>query len=174
MKKVLAFLLLASLSLAAPEAEIQGEAVRAFQAGDYGTAKTLFESLLSMNPKNVAARNYLRAIAQRERSGQRLEEALRKIVIPTVNFRDTTVREAVAYVSQKVQELSGGKQAVNVVWIVSPEQAASTRVTLSLRNVPASEVLRYIGDAANLRFSYDSLALKISPMTKPAGEAVAE
>ena len=35
------------------------------------------------------------------------------------------------------------------------------RVTLSLQNVPASEVLRYIGDASNLKFSYDAYAVKI-------------
>ena len=62
-----------------------------------------------------------------------------------------TVREAVAFVSQKVRELSGGKQSVNVVWMVPAEQTAGERVTLSLRNVPASEVLRYIGDASNLQ-----------------------
>ena len=85
-----------------------------------------------------------------------------------------TVREAVAFVSQKVRELSGGKQSVNVVWMVSPEQTASARVSLSLQNVPASEVLRYIGDASNLRFSYDALAVKIKPMSNPADGKLAE
>jgi hypothetical protein len=174
MKKILALLFLAFSSLAAQQGEIQVEAVRAFQAGDYATAKSLFESLLSIDPKNVTARNYLRVIAQRERTGPGLEAALRKIVIPTVNFRDTTVREAVAFVSQKVGELSGGKQSVNVVWMVPPEQADSARVTLSLQNVPASEVLRYIGDASNLRFSYDPLALKISPMSNPPDQKLVE
>jgi hypothetical protein len=163
MKKLLALVFFAFSSLAAQQSEMQAEAVRAFQAGDYATAKSLFESLLSLEPKNFAARNYLRAIAQREKSGASLEGALRKILIPTVDFRDATVREAVAFVSQKVRELSGGKQSVNVVWMVSPEQTASARVTLSLRNVPASEVLRYIGESSNLQFSYDALAVKIKP-----------
>ena len=168
MKKVLVLLLLAFSSLAAQQSEIQAEAVRAFQAEDYGTAKSLFESLLSIDPKNFAARNYLRAIAQREKGGPGLEEALRKILIPTVDFHDATVREAVAFVSQKVRELSGGNQSVNVVWMVSSEQTASARVTLNLRNVPASEVLRYIGASSNLRFSYDARAVKIQPMSNPA------
>jgi hypothetical protein len=174
MKKLLALLFLAFSSLAAQQNEIQAEAVRAFQAEDYATAKSLFESLLSIDPKNFAARNYLRAIAQREQGGPRLESALRKILIPTVDFRDVTVREAVAFVSQKVRELSGGKQSVNVVWMVSPEQTASVRVSLSLQNVPASEVLRYIGDASNLRFSYDALAVKIKPMSNPTDGKLAE
>ena len=174
MKTILALLLLAFGSLHAQQSEMQAEAVRAFQAEDYTTAKSLFESLLSLDPKNVAARNYLRAIAQREQSGPDLERALRKILIPTVDFRDATVQEAVAFVSQKVRELSAGKQTVNVVWIVSPEQTASARVTLNLRNVPASEVLRYIGASSNLRFSYDTLALKIQPMSSPANGKFSE
>ena len=174
MKKLLALLFLAFSPLAAQQNEIQAEAVRAFQAEDYATAKSLFESLLSIDPKNPAARNYLRAIAQREQGGPGLESALRKILIPTVDFRDVTVREAVAFVSQKVRELSGGKQTVNVVWLVSPEQTATARVTLNLRHVPASEVLRYIGAASNLRFSYDALALKIQPMNSPANGKLTE
>jgi hypothetical protein len=172
MKKVLAVLLLlvAFWSAEAQQREMQVEAVRAFHAGDYATAKSLFESLLSMDPKNFAARNYLRAIEERERSGPGLESALSKIVIPTVDFQDVTVREAVAFVSQKVRELSDGKQSVNVVWMVTAEQTAGARVTLSLQNVPASEVLRYIGDASNLQVSYDALAVKIKPPSKPEDE----
>ena len=64
--------------LEAQQSEMQAEAMRAFQAGDYATAKSLFESLLSIDPKNPAARNYLRAIAQREKGGPGLEGALKK------------------------------------------------------------------------------------------------
>jgi hypothetical protein len=165
MKKALAILLLilALPALEAQHSEIQAEAIRAFQAGDYATAKSLFESILSIDPKNPAARNYLRVIAQREKGGPGLEGTLKKIVIPTVDFHDVSVREAVAFVSQRVRELSGGKQSLNVVWMVPAEQATGERVTLSLQNVPASEVLRYIADASNLQISYDPLAVKIKP-----------
>jgi Tetratricopeptide repeat len=160
-KRLVALLLLAFSSLSAQQEEIQSEAVRAFRAGDYATAKSLFESLLAIDPKNPAARNYLRAIALREGSGSGLETALKNIYIPTIDFRDVTVREAVAFVGQKVHELSGGKQSLNVVWMVPPDTTEGTRVNLSLQNVPASEVLRYIGDASNLKFSYDAHAVKI-------------
>jgi hypothetical protein len=172
MIRLVALLLLLAFSpLVAQQEEIQSEAVRAFQAGDYATAKSLFESLLAMDPKNPAARTFLRAIALREGEGPGLQASLRKINIPAVDFRDVTVREAVAFVAQKVHELSGGKQSLNVVWMVPSETTDSTRITLSLQNVPASEVLRYIGDASDLRFTYDTHAVKIRPMTRPSGEA---
>ncbi len=161
MKRLVALLLVAFSNVVAQHAEIQSEAVRAFQEGDYATAKSLFESLLAVDPKNPAARNYLRAIALREGSGPGLQTILRNINIPTIDFRDVSVREAVAFVAQKVYELSGGERSLNVVWMVSPETIEDKRVTLSLQNVPAAEVLRYIGDASNLKFSYDAYAVKI-------------
>ena len=174
MKKILLLLLLAFSSVGAQQGEIQAEALRAFQAGDYRTARSLFESLVSMDPKNTAARNYLHIIAQREKRAPNLEETLKRIIIPRVDLRDTTVPEAVSFVSQKVHELSAGKYSLNVVWMVSPAQAAESRVTLSLRNVPVSEVLRYVGDASNLRFHFDTLAVKIKPMSNSAGEKLVE
>jgi hypothetical protein len=72
-----------------------------------------------------------------------------------------SVREAVAFVAQKVHELSGGERSLNVVWLIPPETTQDKRVTLSLQNVPAAEVLRYIGDASDLKFTYDAYAVKI-------------
>ena len=162
-KRLVALLLFAFSNLSAQQEEIQLEAVRAFREGDYATAKALFESLLAVDSRNLAARNYLRAIAVREGSGPNLQAVLRKINIPTIDFRDVSVREAVAFVGQQVHELSGGERSLNVVWIVPPEAIADKRVTLSLQNVPAAEVLRYIGDASDLKFSYDAYAVKIRP-----------
>jgi len=160
-KTLLALLLFALSNLAAQQEEIQSEAVRAFREGDYATAKSLFESLLAVDPRNSAARTYLRAIAVREGSGPTLLSALRKINIPSIDFRDVSVREAVAFVAQKVHELSGGERSLNVVWLIPPETTQDKRVTLSLQNVPAAEVLRYIGDASDLKFTYDAYAVKI-------------
>jgi hypothetical protein len=58
--------------------------------------------------------------------------------------------------------------------MVSAEQTAGARVTVSLQNVPASEVLRYIGDSSNLRFTYDARAVKIKPMSNPTDGKPAE
>jgi len=173
MKKFLVLLLIALLPLEAQQDQLQAEALRAFQSEDYETAKTLFESLVAADPRNSVAQNYLKIIAQRQKRGLNLEDSLRKIVIPVVDFHDVTVREAVGFVAQKVRELSQGKQPMNVVWMVPADQAG-LRVTLSLRNVPASEVLRYVGDSSNLRFSFDPLAVKIRPVESPTKEKTAE
>ena len=162
MKQLLVLIALAVSPLAAQQTDLQSEAVRAFQSGDYASARTLFESLLSQDPRNAAAKNYLRIIAQREKGGAELEGHLRKIIIPSAIFQNATTREAVAFVSQKVAELTGGKQALNVVWLV-PEDRDTSRVSLSLQNVPASEVLRYIAESAGLEIAYSEHAATIRP-----------
>ncbi len=165
MKRILPMLFLTAAPLAAQQAELQAEAVRAFQSGDYTSARSLFESLQSMDPKNMAAQNYLRMIALKEKGGPGIESALKTIILAKVDLREVTPREAVAYVGQQVEKLSGGKQKLNVVWLVPPDSPVNTaqNVTLSLANAPANEVLRYIGAIANLKMAYDANALKVSP-----------
>ena len=163
MKKfLLAFFLVAS-SVVAQEAELQKDAVRAFQENDLKTARSLFQSLLALNPKNTAAQNYLRTIALKERSGGgSIEIPLRQVILPKVEFTETSVREAVAYVAQRIKALTDGKQTLNVVWMVPADFDA--RITLSLQNLPATEALKYIASSANLELDYGAHALSIKPL----------
>jgi hypothetical protein len=146
MKRLVALLLLAFSSLAAQQDEIQSEAVRAFQAGDYATAKSLFESLLAIDPKNPAARNYLRAISLRE--GVEQSRIGLKYQHPGGRFsrRDGSRRWHLFHKGQRVER---GKQPMNVVWMV-PGKNRQHACDVESPNMPASEVLRYLG-RVNLR-----------------------
>lgn len=157
MKKFLP-LFFVTASLFAQPAEIQKDAIAAYQAGDYKTAKSLFAVVLETEPRNTVAQNYLRMIAQKEKGGT-LENSLSKILIPKVEFTDASVREAVTYVAQRVSALTEGKQTLNIVWLIPSEYDA--RVTISLQNIPATEALKYIATSANLKLNYDARALTI-------------
>ncbi len=141
------------------------QAVRSFHGGDYETARMLLESVVATDPKNQAAQNYLRMIRAQQKAGTSLAANLKKIILPKVEFQQTTAREAITFIAQQVTKQTGGKQAVNVVWMV-PEGAEKT-VTLSLQNIPASEALKYIAEAANLQVEYDNFAVKIKPAAEP-------
>lgn len=169
MRKLPLLLIIAAGSVFAQQKDLQLDAVRAYSAGDYTTAKSLFESLLAENPRNAAAQSYLKMIAAKQREGTSLEATLKKVVIPKVDLHDATVQESVAFVAQHVKDLTKGKQIVNVVWLVPPADTNNT-VTLSLENVPATEVLQYIADIAKLKLEYDPMALKIKP-AEPATAA---
>lgn len=148
-----------------PQNELFQDAVRAFQEKDYATARMLFEAVVSSDPRNQPAQNYLRAIAKIEKGGGGMEASLKRIVLPKLEFNEVTAREAMAYVVQQVDKQTGGKEKVNLVWMVPDGQARS--VTLSMQQVPASEAFRYIAEIAGLALAYDVHALKVTPAQVP-------
>lgn len=165
---------LALSSVSAQQADLMSEAVRAYQTGDYVTAKSLFQSLVSLNPRNTAAKNYLGMIAQKEKSGPGIETRLKQISLPKVDFQETTPREAMTYVSQQVNKTIEGGQKLNIVWLV-PADVTVPAVTLNLQNTPANEVLRYIAEMAGLKLDYEEYALKVTQdKPEPATEPVSK
>lgn len=153
-----------------PQNPMVAEGIAAFKKGDYENARMLFDAALAQNPKDTTAQNYARMIALKTKSGDSgLQASLKKVVIPQIQFTDSTPRECVDYVVQRIEKLTDGKQKVSVVWLVPTDLPA--RITLSLQNVPATEALRYIAEMAGLQIDYDAYALKIkpAPAVKPAG-----
>lgn len=149
-------------SVSAQQSDVMAEAVRAYNTGDYVTAKSLFQSLLSLNPRNTAAKNYLTQITLKERSGPSMETRLKQITIAKVDFQETTPREAMTYVSQQVNKTIKDGKKLNIVWLV-PADVQAPPVTLNLHDAPANEVLRYIAEMAGLKLSYEEFALKVTP-----------
>jgi general secretion pathway protein D len=114
---------------------------------------------------------------------------LNRIIIPRIDLRDTTVREAVEFLKQRSRELDTstddpqGKRGVNIVLKLNPSQpdltlppaegptpagggTADTRVTLSLTNVPLIEALRYLTELAGLKYKIEPYAVSIVPITE--------
>ncbi|MGC4015245.1 MAG: type II and III secretion system protein [Luteolibacter sp.] len=118
---------------------------------------------------------------------------LRTIVVPSINFEDTTVEEAVEYLRQRSVELdqnevdptrkgvnfvvrrpnssptaapaAGGTGDSSSMGIVS-EPGALRIKALRLRNVPLAVALKYICDATRLRYKVDEYAVTLVPQTE--------
>ena len=165
MKKFLLALLVITSPLLAQTSgsAVLTDAVRAFHGGDYETASSLFQVVLASDPKNQAAQNYLKMIQAQQKAGNSLSAGLKKVILPKVDFQDATAREAFTFVAQQIEKVSGGKQSLNVVWMVPEGQ--EKKVTLALRDIPAFEAMRYIAAASNLQLEYDKFAVKIRPAT---------
>lgn len=142
------------------------DAVRAYNGGDLETASSMFEAILAADPKNNAAQTYMRMIKAQQKAGDSLTASLKKIKLEKVDFQDASAKEAFEFLSQQVQKKSGGKQGINIVWMVPEGQ--EKRITLSLQDVPAFEALKYVAEASNLQLEYDNFAVKV----KPAGASV--
>lgn len=122
-----------------------------------------------------------------------ITEKLRRIVIPTIDFEDTTVEEAIDFLRLRAAELDTleldpAKKGVNFV-IRRPQSTAvgdggldaatggggllgggdpgALRIDeLRLRNVPIAVALKYIGDKTRLRYKVDDFAVTLVPQTE--------
>ena len=121
---------------------------------------------------------------------------LNRIIIPRIDLRDATVREAVEFLKQRSRELDSStddpqeKRGVNIFLKLAgpavmpvPDMSAAppiegatalppvsggadTKVTLSLTNVPLIEALRYLTELAGLKYKIEPYAVSIVPITE--------
>ncbi len=111
---------------------------------------------------------------------------LDRIIIPELQFRDATIREAIDFLKQRSADLDTAEpdlaqRGVNIVLKLDSASAAGgipgldggsasladRRITLSLRNVPLREALRYITNLANLKYKVDPYAVSVVPQSEP-------
>lgn len=105
------------------------------------------------------------------RGTQSVSRKLEEIRIPSINFRDATVREAIDFIKQRsvaldTEETDPNRKGINIVLKLDPTLAgadAGTRITLALSDVPLGEALRYIATAANLKVKVEPYAVAIVP-----------
>ena len=127
---------------------------------------------------------------------------LNRIIIPRIDLRDATVREAVEFLKQRSRELDSStddpqeKRGVNIFLKLAgpavmpvPDMSAApqiegatalppvgggadTKVTLSLTNVPLIEALRYLTELAGLKYKIEPYAVSIVPITENTTDLV--
>jgi general secretion pathway protein D len=129
---------------------------------------------------------------QGDRSGVAyITEKLRRIVIPVIDFEDTSVEEALDFLRVRSNELDNTeldptKKGINFV-VRRPRAEAGAPATgeatapalgassdpgaqrikqLRLRNVPLSVALQYIADATRLRAKVDDFAVTLVPLSE--------
>jgi hypothetical protein len=150
--------------------QVLSMAQTAYLRGDLESAKKGFEAVYSLDPHNVVAANYLRMIKVSEANapkGNDLEKQLETVILPKVEFKEATLNSALDYLRQAVDKASGGKTSVNFV-VGLPDDQKNAPITLSLSKVPFTDVVRYIGELANVKFGYDKYAISVRPGNGPA------
>jgi general secretion pathway protein D len=127
--------------------------------------------------------------AQEERRGTELMVArLNRIIVPRIDFRDATVRQAVSFLQQQSRSLEAGSQdeaGINIVLKLpttsapppavdefgetsaTPLSPSESRITLNLTRVPLYEALRYVATLAGLKVKVEPFAVSIVPLSEP-------
>ncbi|MCX6979267.1 MAG: hypothetical protein NTV08_00720 [Verrucomicrobia bacterium] len=98
-----------------------------------------------------------------------IQSKLKGIIFPKIDFRDTTVREAFEFLSEKAKALDPHGDGVNIVLRLGDEHRSDapgggTRITLMLNNVPLIEVIKYVTNLANLKYKIEPFAITIVPL----------
>ncbi len=173
--RTLAFLLSASIFAIATlpaqaqltTKEVYNEGVRLFKEGSYREALAKFETVLQYKKNDPYARSYATrcktAIAQDLGSKNDLEGQMAKIILPQVNFADAPIGDVLDYFTSRAEELTSGKFVPNFIYKGTPEQRQNTLITLSLRNVPMTEAIRYVGQLTKTRIKYEQHAVVVDP-----------
>jgi general secretion pathway protein D len=102
-----------------------------------------------------------------------INRKLDEIVIPRIDFRDATIREALDFIKQRAAALDTTDQdpshrGINIVLkapLDSPE--ANARITLSLNDIPLRAAIDYVAKAANLKLKIEPYAVAVVPQSEP-------
>ena len=105
-----------------------------------------------------------------------LAEKLQRIVVPSIEFVDTPLAEALEFLRMKSEELDSFetelvRKGVNVV-LIDSRGAEAPSITLKLKNVPLSEALRYTAELSQLELSIEGSAVVLRQQ-KAAGDSAA-
>lgn len=101
-----------------------------------------------------------------------METKLRQITVPSINFESLDIEQVVQFLEQKAFELDEtGIDPRGVNFVLNLNSGAegedapniTRRVSLSLSNVPLSEVLRFVSTITNLQVKVEEYAVVLAP-----------
>lgn len=148
--------------------QVYKQGVALHEAGRYTEALAMFDLVIRSNPRHIHARKFRAqtALAIKTGAGAKkadMEGALKKVILPSVALEEAPIGDVLDYITQRTEEITAGKLTPNFVYKGNQEERNSTMVTLSLRNVPVSEVIRYVGQLTRTKFIYDEHAIIADP-----------
>jgi type II secretory pathway component HofQ len=94
-------------------------------------------------------------------------------ILPKVEFRDSTLRECIGFLVAKSKKLDPAGEGVNIV-LKDVDKIGDAMITLSLSNVPITEVIRYVAALAGSEVVADEFSYVIQLVGNAAAEAAAK
>ena len=100
-----------------------------------------------------------------------MKRKVQSIMIPELNLSDASIDDAVKMLRQlsrqyDTTEIDSKKKGVNIVIQLNPLINSNTKeighITLSMRNIPLGEAIKYVGEAENLSDRVEPFAVVFS------------
>lgn len=102
-----------------------------------------------------------------------MSRKLTSTIIPQIEFRATTLGDAVEFLRQESRRLDPGSDAAQRganILVAGP--AARTPVTLTLSRIPLLDALRYLAGQAGLKVRVEPYAVSLVPLSDPSSDLV--
>jgi len=142
-----------------------GKGIAAEKAGDVAAARAAYTQALQLNPGLANCRYRLTqlqidapSIAAKGR-----EAKFSKVMVPALQLENATLQEAIDGLSLIIEKEAKGQLAANFVIQDPGKKLAAAKITLNLKNLPASAVMSYLMTQANAKVRYDEHAVVIEP-----------
>ncbi len=157
------FVMITSVAFGQSTSELLADGLRLMKTGDNAAAKAKFEEVLRVEPQHPRARFFIRQIetAKADVDTGSLRRQLDQLTVPEVNFRDASLGSALEFLKQMAKQQID--LDVNFVPAVPAEVMEKQNITLSLKQIPFMEMLRYIGGLADVSFTVDQHAVIVRP-----------
>jgi|GEM_PF-2566656 len=143
---------------------------KAFYEGDMETAQLMLLQVQAANPTHVPTRSLLAQIDQKKRQnpGVVLKTKLAAVKVPKVDFRDAPLRESLDVLSEIVAKQTGNVIRPSFVLKGIPDDS---KLTLSMNNIPATDLIGYMADLTRSRVTYEKHAIVLTPLAKVSGSS---
>ncbi len=140
-----------------------GEA--ALRAKNLEKAKSAFESALEKDPNHFNARYALEQIeaSSGALATEKKYEVFNKVVIDEFKLEGASLEEALELLQKKVELATKGAEVKNFIVKDPTGKFAAKKITLNLKAVPASAVLKYISEAAAANIAYGQHGIIVTP-----------
>ena len=156
---------LACLPLRAdPITDTYKQGIAAMEDGDVESARTAFTAVLQKQPGNANARYQLNELNRNQDSiaARARQKELAKYTLDQIDFHNVEASEAILALGLMVEKKSENKFSPNFT-IQDPSKILEERkVTLQVKGVPASAVLKMIADQSNAIVRFEKHAIVIS------------
>jgi tetratricopeptide (TPR) repeat protein len=141
------------------------QGLAAEKAGDPGAARTAYAEALRLQPGHANARYRLGelklnapAIAAKGR-----EAKFGAVVVPEFRVEEASLKECLEALEKIVNRESKETVSPNFILQDPKDQLSSAKISLVLKKVPASGVMRYLLEQSGAKARYDEHAIVISP-----------
>jgi tetratricopeptide (TPR) repeat protein len=149
---------------AAEKAEaLYKKGLAAEKAGDPAAAIAAHKAALELNPNHAHARYQLGEVKIKAAGikANAIEAKIGAIMIPAYQIEDASVQEALGLLALAIEKQSKDEVSPNFVIEDPKKKLADAKITINLKNVPVSAILKYIHTQTNTKIRYDEHAVVV-------------